>query len=230
MKDVAQGEPAASRNKTRTWALRLTGPAFLLPLGILTFLFFGTYDSGDIGHLQSIPLFLQGSTDLFGSCLFSATMASYIVLGLTASTYLTLRFDKVKPADWLAKDIARGIWSLKYHIALFIFFGLYPIETFDSRIRPNDFRNMFALACLVYTGTFLLILGLFRMQTSVWKRLVFGPTLLVLWLVAGSDGTTAKAGQVLYAGEEPQTTPRGLRHGLMLEWHRICDDLLGDIR
>jgi hypothetical protein len=219
-----------ARSLSRIWALRLTGPMSLLPLGILIFLLFGTYDSGEIGHLQSIPLFLQGSTDLFGSCLFAATMASYVVFGLTASIYLTLRLAEARPADMLIKDIARGIWSLKYHIALFTVFGLAPVKTFDSLIRPNDFRNMFALACVLYTGSFLLSLGLFRMQLPIRKRLVLGPALLVLWIVVGSDGTTAKAGQILYAGENPETSPRGKRHGLMLEWHRICDGSLGDAR
>lgn len=212
----AIGQPEA-RSLSRIWALRLTGPMSLLPLGILIFLLFGTYDPAEIGHLQSIPLFLQGSTDLFGSSLFSATMASYVLFGLTASTYLTLRLDEVMPANLLIKDIARGIWLLKYHVALFIVFGLYPVKTFDSLIQPNDFRNMFALACVLYTGSFLLTLGLFRMQLPIWKRLTLGPAFLVLWMVVGSDGTTAKAGQVLYAGENPETSPRGKRHNLMLE-------------
>jgi hypothetical protein len=38
-----------------------------------------------------------------------------------------------------------------------------------------------------------------------------------------------KAGQVLGSDTDPAFQPRGMRHRVMLEWHRVCDRLLGDI-
>ena len=60
-------------------------------------------------------------------------------------------------------------------------------------------------------------------------RVLAAPLVIALWLIVGSDGTTAKASQVLTAGVNPEESPRGIRHGIMLGWHRLCDRALGDI-
>lgn len=224
-----QPRPAEVEAKLRKFLLLLSGPLLMLPIGILTCLLSGSYESEEIGHLQKIPLFLQGSTDMGGSDLFAATMASYVVFGVLGALYLTLRLSDYPPTNVL-KDLVRSVWHLKYHIVLFLFFGRFNISMYDSLIRPNDFRNMFLLASLVYAASISWIVFLRRRSLRLRLRLALAPAFIVLWLILGSDGTTTKAGQVLYAGENPEERSRGIRHGIMLAWHRFCDDLLGDVR
>ncbi|MBY0280463.1 hypothetical protein K2Z84_34445 [Candidatus Binatia bacterium] len=63
-------------------------------------------------------------------------------------------------------------------------------------------------------------------STACW---LIAPAFIVLWLIVGGDGNTAKAGQVLLSGEDPVVASRGFRHGAMLRWHELCDRILGDI-
>jgi hypothetical protein len=53
---------------------------------------------------------------------------------------------------------------------------------------------------------------------------------MILWYSVGSDGTTAKAGQILLAGQDPQPIVRSTRHAIMLKWHGMIDGLLGNMR
>ena len=68
-----------------------------------------------------------------------------------------------------------------------------------------------------------------KIADALTARLALAPLFVVLWLVLGSDGNTARAGQIVYAGQDPQPIVRGVRHGVMLAWHRLCDGVLGDI-
>ena len=208
----------------------LLGPLSLIPVGIILVMLFGSYTSEEIGHLQAIPMFLQGSTDWGGSLTFAIVMAAYITFGVSGSLYLTLRLAKVAPQGKFFADFARSLWFLKYHwVALFVL-NVHTID-YDRRIDPNDFRNMFLLASCIYLLSIVLIIVLYRLRRlNLWHRLVLSPLFMVAWLLLGSDGTTAKAGQVLNAGVDPQWIPRSTRHRVMLEWHRLCDDVLGDVR
>lgn len=218
---------AMNRERLRRILLLIAGPVFIFPIGIVTCFLFGSYEGDEIGHLQKIPLFLQGSTDMGGSDLFAATMASYIVFGFLGSVYLTLALARF-PSMGMLKDVVRSVWILKYHIALFFIFGQINIA-YDSHIRPNDFRNMFLLASLLFGASILWVAFLHCRPLRLRLRLTLAPVFIVLWLILGGDGTTAKAGQVLNAGENPVNRPRSIRHGIMLGWHKVCDDLLGDV-
>lgn len=59
--------------------------------------------------------------------------------------------------------------------------------------------------------------------------LALAPVVVYAWLWLGADGNTAKAGQTRQSGEDPAFQPRSVRHRVMLEWHELCDRVLGDI-
>lgn len=180
--------------------------------------------TGKLEHL----LFFQGSTDQGGGCLFAGTLALYVYFGFTAALYLALRLSETAPAPTFGADVRRALWFLKFHIAAFLIGGLGNIS-YDSRVSPNDFRNMFLFAGALYTSSLFLIIALNRMTKRLVTRLVLAPMLIVLWMFIGADGNTSRAGQLVQSGQDPQPIVRGVRHGLMLAWHHGCDALLGDV-
>ncbi len=210
------------------WLWRLTHPAALLPTGILVVALVSRYDSLDIGHKQSIPLFMQGSTDWGGSITFASTMALYAVCGTMAAVQLALWLELQPPASRFGERLRGGAWRLSFYWICFVVGGLGS-WSYDRWVGPNDFRNMFLLAALVFVASTAWVTWLSRLSIPRLARVLAAPCVIALWLFVGSDGTTAKAGQVLDAGVNPQETPRGLRHGIMLSWHRLCDGVLGDV-
>lgn len=209
------------------WLWRLTHPAMLLPVAVTVVALVSRYDSEDIGHKQAIPLFMQGSTDWGGSITFACAMALYVVCGTMASWQLVL-WNELQPA-WASfgERLRGGTWRLSLYWVCFLLGQL--TWGYDRWIGPNDFRNMALLAALVFAASACWITWLSRRALPRGARIVAAPLLILCWLIAGSDGTTAKAGQVLLAGVDPAETPRGVRHGAMLQWHRLCDRVLGDL-
>lgn len=61
-----------------------------------------------------------------------------------------------------------------------------------------------------------------------WKC-ILAPLFIVLWLIIGSDGNTARAGQLVSSAKNPHYIVRGKRHAIMMSWHRICDSLFGNV-
>lgn len=224
--NLVAGEPSRRRLHLATLA---TGPLSLVPAGLILALLFGRYDGADIGHLQSIPLFLQGSTNHAGSVLFAVSTAAYWVFGVLAALHLTLRLAARLPAPTFGGDLVRALGLLKFHLVPFLLAGPALSFLYDGRVTPNDFRNLFLFALVLYLLTIVGVVALYRGGASLGLRLGLAPLLLVAWLVVGADGNTAKAGQVLNAGIDPEWKPRSPLHGLMLSWHRACDGVLGDV-
>src|SRR5204863_4672074 len=136
--------------------------------------------------------------------------------------------NELEPATAsFAERLRGGAWRLSLHWTCFLFGGLG--WSYDRWVKPNDLRNMFLLAVLVFAASSLWVTWLSRRAIPRRARLLAAPLMIILWLIVGSDGTTTKAGQVLNSGVNPQETPRGLRHGVMLGWHRLCDGVLGDL-
>ncbi|MCX6996857.1 MAG: hypothetical protein NTV49_07180 [Kiritimatiellaeota bacterium] len=208
----------------------MLGPGMLLPMsfvvaGLMGGVFYTPPEvTGRLEHL----LFFQGSTDLGGGCLFAGTMALYVYFGFTAALYLALRLSDTPPAPTFGADVRRALWFLKFHIAAFLIGGLGNIG-YDSRVTPNDFRNMFLFVGVLYTGSIFLIVALNRTLQSMTSRVLLAPALVVLWMVIGADGNASRAGQLVQSGQDPQPVVRGLRHGFMFAWHHGCDALLGDV-
>lgn len=208
---------------------RISHPAAIVPIAVITSLWFGRYSPQQITELQEVPLFLQGSRDMGGSDLFAATMALYVVFGVLGAFYLTFALSDLPTLHPWPLELPRALWILKWHVAAFVFGGTSNWE-YDSRIGPNDFRNMFLFVSLLYAGSILLVVAVSRTNLSLPARLTLAPGVICLWLVVGSDGNTAKAGQVVMAGQDPRPVARSIRHGLMLRWHEVCDSLLGDLK
>ncbi len=225
-----------SRNKIYSrlprWALPLyilAHPAMIIPLAVVVAGYFGRYSPAQITQLQEVPLFLQGSTDMGGSDLFSGTVALYVSFGLLGSIYLVLRLTARLTNYSYASDLVFSLWALKFHIVAFVIGGtMFWGYGYDSRITPNDFRNIFFLATFVYFLTILFIPALIRIHLPLILKLILAPLIIYLWLFMGWDGNTAKAGQVLLSGQNPAISPRGIRHKVMLSWHQLCDNILGD--
>ena len=71
----------------------LTGPLLIIPLGLLLAIVTGAflYVPPEITGRPEHLLFLQGSTDMGGGCLFAALAALLVFFGFTAAWQLTLK-------------------------------------------------------------------------------------------------------------------------------------------
>ena len=209
----------------------LLGPWMIIPTGVaftwLSLLVYG--DPPEIHRHLERALFLQGSTDWGGGCLFAATIGLYVTFGFTAAWYLVLKLNSGLPPVSFGRTLMKSLWFLKFHIIAFIIGGTANWG-YDAYVTPNDFRNMFMLAALIYALTVLLIVTLYSMRLSTPIRLILAPIFTVFWLIVGSDGNTSRAGQLVFCGQDPQPIIRGTRHALMLSWHHLCDSLMGDIK
>lgn len=208
----------------------LTGPLLMIPLGLLVAIAVGFFiyaPPETHGNLER-HLFLQGSTDLGGGCLFAGTVALYVVFGFTAAWYLALSLKSLPASVPFGQAVLKSFWILRFHILLFAVSGT-ATWGYDSWITPNDFRNLFLFAALIYTCTILWVVAIRNWTLPAAARVALAPLFTILWLIIGSDGNTARAGQLVQAGQDPQPITRGFRHGLMLSWHRLCDSTLGNV-
>lgn len=218
------------RTRLNRAAIAVIGPAGILPIGIAVAVLVGffIYVPPEVSLKPEAMLFLQGSTDLGGGCLFAGTMVLYVVFGVLAAAYLTLKLDEQRARGFL-HDLSRSVWLLKWHAVAFVLGGLANVS-YDGLVLENDFRNMFILAAVVYILSVVLITWLRQTKLGLSGRLLLAPLWVFAWLIVGADGTTPRAGQVVNSGEDPVIAPRGIRHGIMLNWHEVCDTVLGDIR
>jgi hypothetical protein len=81
----------------------------------------------------------------------------------------------------------------------------------------------------LYVASFFVVTWLSPRRLPLAAKVLISPVMLYIWLVIGSDGNTPKAGQMLFAYEKPTRTARGIRHGIMLKWYRVCDIVLRDL-
>ncbi|MBI3985717.1 MAG: hypothetical protein HY343_02260 [Lentisphaerae bacterium] len=209
----------------------LTGPLMIIPQGLIVAIAVGMfiYEPPEIhGHLER-HIFLQGNTDWGGGCLFAGTIALYVVFGFTSAWYLMLTLSASEDVHGFGRTILKAFWILKFHILAFVVGGTANIG-YDSRVTPNDFRNMFLFAGTMYSLSVILICALHMTRFSLRLKLALAPFFTILWLVVGSDGNTQRAGQLVQSGQDPQAIVRGKRHAIMMAWHRLCDETLGDIK
>jgi hypothetical protein len=206
------------------------GPWMIIPQALVVAWLVGgiLYEPPEIHRQLERHLFLQGNTDWGGGCLFAGTVALYVAFGFTAAWYLALKMREAGPSASFGKDLLKALWVLRFHVVTFVIGGTADLG-YDARVAPNDFRNMFLLACLIYLLSIILVVGMARRRLSLAGLLALAPLFTILWLTVGSDGNTARAGQLVQSGQDPQPIRRGTRHGIMLLWHRVCDSILGDI-
>jgi hypothetical protein len=208
--------------------LAIIGPMGIAPIAFLVaWAAAVAYTPPEANLKPEAMLFLQGSTDEGGGTLFAATMVLYVVFGVLAAIYLTLKLDE-RPAAGFRGDFALALILLKWHVLAFVVGGMANLS-YDGLVLENDFRNMFLLAALIYGLSVALVVWLRQLPCGLGARLALSPLWVFVWLIVGSDGTTPRAGQLVNAGVDPVISARGVRHGLMLRWHHACDTFLGDI-
>ena len=197
----------------------ILGPLNIIPLFFLQLSLFGRYSGHDIGHLQNIPLILQGSTDWGGSNQYATYLSLYISLGIFATFYLYLCLsDKSEYSTF--KLIKYGIFYLCFHIISFLFASL-------SFLHPDE-RNMTLLFTIIYIITFFIVLRIVKKHNN-WKYPFFAPILIYIFVFLAWDGSSPKAGQILNCYEDPSWNPRSQRHNIILKWHKFGDRLFSYI-
>lgn len=208
--------------------LLLTGPLMIIPQALVVAGLVGgiLYEPPEIHRQLEKHIFFQGNTDWGGGCLFAGTVALYVAFGFTAAWYLVLKMKKSATTSSFGRDLLKALWFLKFHIVAFIIGGVADLG-YDTRVTPNDFRNMFVLAGVIYACSIVLVVWLCRWHLPSSIRLAVAPLFTVLWLIIGSDGNTARAGQLVQSGQDPEWQPRGARHRIMLTWHQACDRVFG---
>ena len=197
------------------------GPVLILPVMFILIPVFGSYSGEEIGHLQKIPLILQGGTDWGGSNMFAVIVASYFTFGFMACIYLNLKLWSLDPGEI---SFQKSLLSLKVY---FYFFLLEGLVTMKNSPPPNDEKNIFFFSLMLYSLTILFITFLNKKQffrKSI--RLIISPVFIYLWILMGWNGITSKAGQIVNAGVVPEYKPLSYGHSLMLQWHYFCDNYI----
>lgn len=214
----------------RQIATFLVGPWMIFPQAFVVAGLVGgiLYEPPEIHRHLEKHIFFQGNTDWGGGCLFAGTVALYVAFGLTAAWYLVLKMQESATSASFGKNLLKAFWVLKFHIIAFVIGGIAN-WAYDARVMPNDFRNMFLLAGLIYMFSVIFIVGAVELRLPLSACFALAPLFTIFWLIVGSDGNTARAGQLVQSGQDPQPITRGIRHGIMLSWHRVCDSVFGDI-
>jgi hypothetical protein len=171
-------------------------------------------------------LFFQGSIDMGGELTFVATIALYVLFGFIASWYATLKLEKLDSKTSFLKMFIYLLRVLKYHIIVFLLWNIG--SDYDSRVVPNDFRNMFLLVFFLYFFTMILIVMMRKLNLSRSIRLIIAPIFTVIWLIIGADGNTARAKQIPIWNDNPHYIVTSKKHAIMIAWHNLCDDFFGD--
>ncbi len=203
-------------------------PRMILPLAFtIAFIFGGfIYEWPEFSGNYEQYIFFQGSIDMGGACLFAGILSVYLFFGFTAGWYLVLKLEEITEQSFI-KIIVNGLMILKYHILAFVV-GSTITRGYDALVTPNDFRNMFLFAGLLYSLSFLNICILHKLSINRMLKLILAPTFIFFWIVIGSDGNTARAGQLVSSEKNPTYIIRGKRHAFMMSWHTLCDSAFGD--
>ena len=208
----------------------ICGPWMIIPIAfffaMLSFIIYG--DPPEMHGDLERALFLQGNTDLGGGTLFAATIGLYVGYGFTAAWYLLIQLSAIPRTLTFSQRLIKSLWIMKFHILAFGVGGTAHFG-YDARVTPNDFRNLFLFVSSLYIASMLLIVYLNGTEIPLIAKFALAPLFTILWLIIGSDGNTARAGQLVQSGQDPQPIIRSYRHSIMLSWHRICDNTLGDI-
>ena len=208
-------------------AVTLTGPVCIVPIAIAVALTTDVLIESNFNMI--LPpgrfSFLRGSDDYGCSNLFAGAMALCVTFGFLATWYLTLRLSESEPSTNTFRDVGRSLWILKFHMAAFVVGG-YMFAGGCDETWGNDFRNTLVLAGLVYVLTGAMAVFIYRLRWLERTRLVLAPTMILLWVVMGSDGMTPKTAQNR-SGDQISARAHSRRHEVMLAWYELCERTLG---
>lgn len=205
----------------------LLGPWMVIPLSLIVAFLVGVvlYEIPEVHRDYERYIFLQGNIDMGGGCLFAGTIGLYIFFGFTAAWYLVLKLEESQTDISYLQTLTNAFLILWFHILVFIAGGTMHFS-YDAIVTPNDFRNMFLLAGLLYMLSIIFICILHKLRINKSWKLILAPFFIVLWITIGSDGNTARAGQLVSSEQDPHYQIRGKRHAIMMSWHRVCDSIL----
>ncbi len=205
------------------------GPWMIIPQAFIVASLFGfiIYDWPEHSGNYEEFIFFQGNIDMGGGCLFAGTLMLYLFFGFTAGWYLVLKLNEVS-TDTFFQILKKSFFILKYHILAFVIGGTMDIA-YDARVIPNDFRNMFCFAAMLYLLTIIAISFMKKLQFNYKIQLLLAPIFIIFWLYLGSDGNTSRAGQLVSAEKNPHYIIRSKKHSIMVSWHKLCDSLMGEI-
>ena len=216
------------------WAIRrvariVTGPIGIVPIAFILAMATDAWIESHFimilppGHLE----FLRGSDDYGCSNLFAGATALYVAFGFLAAWYLTIRLSESEPSPNRLRDLARTMWYLKFHLAAFVLGAIFFSEGGGcDQLYGNDFRNVAALAAVVYLLAISITLLVHRLRWSERARLLAAPAAVVVWLFVGSDGMTPKTWERNRGGHVVFETA-GRRQALMRRWYELCERTLG---
>lgn len=208
----------------------MLGPWMLLPWTVIvTYLFLQIFQTPEMSHDYEKYIFFQGSIDWGEAAIFANTILLYIFFGVTAALYLTLKLEELSSKLSLSSLFVKSLNVLKWHIICFVISGIIFLPL-DSQSASNDFRNMFLFLCAIYILNLIFIIFLKKYVTlKNYLKLAIAPFFIMLWIVIGSDGNTPRAGQFVSSNKGYVYQTRGIRHCIMMKWHRLCDSIFGDI-
>lgn len=215
---------------TRNITKFILGPWMLLPWTVIViYLFLQIFQTPEMSHDYEKFIFFQGSIDWGDAAIFASTILLYIFFGVTAALYLTLKLEELSSKLSLSSLLVKSLKILKWHIICFVISGIIFMPL-DSQSASNDFRNMFLFLCVIYTLNLLFIIFLKKyVRWNNYLKLAIAPFFIMLWIIIGSDGNTPRAGQFVSSNKGYIYQTRGMRHCIMMTWHRFCDSVLGDI-
>lgn len=190
----------------------------------------GPYSPQEITELQTIPLILQGGTDMGGSNLFAIYASGYIFYGVIACFVFTLKF--------FGKDLKIGrIASLVIDQFFFSFYfatvaillwtlleGRLPISPFHILCQYIQLIVIFS----VTSGfSYYFIKWLSQTNIPLFVKIVLSPIFFALMIWICWTGITPKAGQVLISSEVPRDLPNSERHEMLINLHKCCLGVFG---
>ena len=179
-------------------------------------------------HAEWMP-FLQGGTDWGGGAMYALEALAGVCYLALASWLLTLwmalaRKESPDGAGW-GKRTFRALW---FFVPCFLACGaLWIAGAVQGAGCERGCSSEFDADVLM--GTVLLVGGVTAAWTAWvdgrrWRlgwKLLAAPAAVALWVFMAWDGQTPRAGQRLWAGQEPLPAVRSWRHAAMLAWYDL---------
>lgn len=148
------------------WLHLLTGPLMIIPQMLL------------IGITCLLLSTLAGR----GAWTFIAFQMIYIVFSITAAWHLALSLEMRPPRGGFWRTIAAGLWTLKFHILLFLL-NVQHLLHFDTIEGRREFLLLSQWAAAIYILGFLWIIWMTCRQWPFRRRLLLAPAASLLWLL-----------------------------------------------
>ena len=179
-------------------------------------------------HAEWMP-FLQGGTDWGGGTMYALMALAGVCYLALASWLLALwlamdRKESPDGAGW-GKRTLRTLWFfVPYAVALGVLgIANFAVERGCVRHTSSEADGGVLMVTVALTGVLTAAWTAWvdgRRWRTVWKVLA-APAAVAFWVFMAWDGQTPRAGQRLWAGQEPLPAVRSWRHAAMLAWYDL---------